>query len=586
MKEINEYINILDIQKIADSYSKKNMSQITKCLEFNIVEETDSKYPIYFVYINALNDFIKNKLIHIKGKYILITYSKNKSVPNEIMNKENAIKFINDERLLRWYTTNLSMKIPKVVGLPMGMDYDTLKNVESRIQEERYREMVNDGDAIYTRKPICYFHMRYHFIKKNDDDILDSNIFNKECIYYDNERMTKEEVIKRMSECMYVVIVQSYDTSQIWEALGVGTIPIILKSSYLPIYDGLPILVVENWNEINNELLTKTLYDVCEKGSNGEYIENLEKIGLEYWMNDIAKYSIKLERNFKHYRGLLCYMKEIANDDQTYRIERMCKKIKKMRDLGANIDIEIWFKRECEISKRLDGEIKDRKLKMVNIRFICKNNEDEDEDDIIYDRMKMIRKTYKHEIIIIEEDIEIDNRLDYIFNDKEYIDTGLYFIKERLGYYYKNLHSNTALYNMDPYKNVEYYMKSCMIYRMFIEKFKKNKKEDDIIPFPKEWEYIWDNTIPYGNEKGSYISNKCIYINKKKNKEYLEFIYNILKTNKELLKDIIIDEIELYWITAYIFNLSYIVNKESKIEQSQKYIQYSYKNIPLYHHSY
>jgi hypothetical protein len=584
MKEMNEYINISDIKKIADSYSKKDMEIITKCLELNIVEETDSKYPIYFVYINALHDFIKNILIHIKGKYILITYSKNKLVPNGIMNKEDAIKFINDDRLLRWYTTNLSMNIPKVVGLPMGMDYGTLKNVESRIQEERYREIVNEMEPIYNRKPICYFHMRYHFIKRNDDDILESDIFNKECIYYDNERITKEEVIKKISECMYVVIVQSYDTSKIWEALGVGTIPIILRSSYIPIYDGLPILVVENWNDINNELLTKTLYDVCEKGSNGEYIEYLEKIGLEYWMNDIVKYSIKLERKFKQYRGLLCYMKETTNEDELYRIERMCKKIKKMRDLGSNIYIEIWFQRECELSKRLDGEIKDRKLKMVNIRYLYKN--DEDEDDILYDRMKMIRKTYKHEIIIIEEDLEIDNRLDYIFNDKGYLETGLYFIKERLGYYYKNLHSNTAINSKDPYSNVEYYMKSCMIYRMFIDKFKKNKKEDDIIEFPKEWEYIWDNTIPYGDVKGSYISNKCIYINKKKNTEYLEFIYNIVKTNKDLLKNIIVDEIELYWITAYIFNLSYIVNKESKIEQSQKYIQYSYKNIPLYHHSY
>lgn len=586
MKRKNEYMNILDIQQNADSYSKKEMENITKCLELHIVEETSSRYPIYFVYINALSDFIKNTLIHIKGKYILITYSKHKRVPNWILKKEDAIQFINDPRLIRWYTTNLFIDIPKVVGIPIGMDYKTLKHVDTSIQEDRYREIVNEVKPIYHRKPICYFHMRYHFIKRNIDDILESEIFNKECIYYDNERLTKEQVVKRMSECMYVIIVQSHDTSQIWEALGVGTIPIILKSSYLPIYNGLPILSVDSWNEINNELLTRTLYDICDRGNKGEYIHNLEKMELEYWINDLAKYSIKLERNYKYHRGILCYMKEKTHEEQSYRIERICRKIKKMRNLGSNIEIEIWFHKECELSITLFGEIKDRNFNRVYVKYIHNEIEGSEDDDLLYDRMKMIRKTLKSEIIIIEEDIEIDNRLDYIFHNKGYIETGLYFIKERLGYYYKNLHKYDTVNNKDPYQNVEHYMKSCMIYRMFIEKFKKNKKEDDVNEFPKEWEYIWSNVVPYGDVKGSYISSKFICINKKMNTEYIEFIYNILKTNKDILKHIIVDEIELYWITAYIFNISYTLHIESKIEQQHKYIQYSYQNIPLYHYSY
>ena len=65
--------------------------------------------------------------------------------------------------------------------------------------------------------------------------------------------------LKDMVRCKFTFSPRGYgiDCYRTWEALLVGSIPII-KSSYLDyLYDGLPVLIVKDWNEINEDFLNR-----------------------------------------------------------------------------------------------------------------------------------------------------------------------------------------------------------------------------------------------------------------------------------------------------------------------------------------
>ena len=75
------------------------------------------------------------------------------------------------------------------------------------------------------------------------------------------------------------------DCHRTWEALYMGCIPIVISSSIDELYEDLPILVINDWNEINNEFLEKKIIEIMNKNKNGEY--NINKLYLQYWLDKI-----------------------------------------------------------------------------------------------------------------------------------------------------------------------------------------------------------------------------------------------------------------------------------------------------------
>ena len=71
------------------------------------------------------------------------------------------------------------------------------------------------------------------------------------------------------------------DCHRTWEALILGCIVIVVSSPLDTLYEGLPVLIINDWNEINQELLNKTVDDF--KDINFNY----ERITSKYWINKI-----------------------------------------------------------------------------------------------------------------------------------------------------------------------------------------------------------------------------------------------------------------------------------------------------------
>jgi len=73
------------------------------------------------------------------------------------------------------------------------------------------------------------------------------------------------------------------DTHRLWETLYMGSIPIVIYSDVHKNLLDLPILFVNNWNEISYDFLLEQLSTIKSK------TWNMEKLNISYWINLMVK---------------------------------------------------------------------------------------------------------------------------------------------------------------------------------------------------------------------------------------------------------------------------------------------------------
>lgn len=101
---------------------------------------------------------------------------------------------------------------------------------------------------------------------------------------------THPDCYKEMCKCKYILSPPGIgiDCHRTWEALYLGCIPIVESSSISDLYEDLPLLVVDRWNDITLDLLKDSYYNINELKKRGGY--NMEKLNINYWTNKIAEY--------------------------------------------------------------------------------------------------------------------------------------------------------------------------------------------------------------------------------------------------------------------------------------------------------
>jgi hypothetical protein len=69
------------------------------------------------------------------------------------------------------------------------------------------------------------------------------------------------------------------DCHRTWEALVLGCIPIVKSSGLDPLFEGLPVWIVSQWDEVTRESMDYIVNTFRTKSF------NYEKLKLSYWQN-------------------------------------------------------------------------------------------------------------------------------------------------------------------------------------------------------------------------------------------------------------------------------------------------------------
>tara|TARA_Y100000389_G_C17442184_1_gene509286 strand:+ start:336 stop:2036 length:1701 start_codon:yes stop_codon:yes gene_type:complete len=272
------------------------MSSIKQCINLHLHSKYNKIIKTIYINSSALPHFAAKVLPNIQEKIILVTGDCDETIPNDLHKFLDFNKFINDDRIIKWFCQNWIGDHEKVEIMPIGLDYHTLANHNNHswgpktlpIQQEMIIKNIKNKSTPFTERIIkCY--SNFHFFtttRYGDDRKCAIKQIPDELVYYEPEKIQRINTWDNQSKYAFVVSPHGngYDCHRTWEALALGCIPIMKKSNISNLFDKLPVLIINDWSDITKELLDETIVKFKDEQF------HFEKLKLSYWIERIEEY--------------------------------------------------------------------------------------------------------------------------------------------------------------------------------------------------------------------------------------------------------------------------------------------------------
>jgi len=241
-------------------------------------------------------------LLTVTHPFVLITtYNDDPCIPYYYFPCQNpAIQkshdaLLNHPALLRWFTKNPSILHPKLAPIPIGPKWqyksqqffgEDKEPILKILRSHCLRPLENFQNT--KKDKLLYF----HFGQTTADP------------FYTQHKGIREHVLKICQKEFplsapadfenYLVELRQHrfalsppgrgiDTHRTWEALMVGTIPIVMRSPLDILYDQLPVLIIDDWSVVTQETL-EAAYVEFQKGT-----YDFSRLYAPYWKEKIQE---------------------------------------------------------------------------------------------------------------------------------------------------------------------------------------------------------------------------------------------------------------------------------------------------------
>jgi hypothetical protein len=177
-----------------------------------------------------------------------------------------------------WFTTNVAIRYKSVRSIPIGIENDLWLKDKKRIMEGKLKNPKQYKNLVYINHNIATNPKK----RQKPYDVLRGEKYATQHMGANGQGF--ENYIDNVYNHPFVICPEGngIDTHRIWECLYMNTIPICTKNINLEFYSDLPILVLNDWEEMNE----KFLYDTFMEMSHKEW--NMDKLTFEYWEKEIT----------------------------------------------------------------------------------------------------------------------------------------------------------------------------------------------------------------------------------------------------------------------------------------------------------
>jgi len=267
-----EVLGIKDVTIMSKSNKEKNHVAESALLykkKFFNIQEND----VIFSNLSLVPDLFRllkeqNELKNI----ILVTSQTDIKVDKELFNlKPNCIS--------KWYSINVDFEDENLIPIPLGLSNDySPKNILSK--DIKFFPIFKE----YNYSPTLYLNFQVNTNKLERTGLY--NAFNN-LIWAekDSPNLSLLNYQNKLSESKFVLcpIGNGLDTHRVWESLYLGSIPVIKKHLTYSTTSNLPVLITDDFTNINKETLTNFLEDMEDKEFESE------RLKVSYWMKIIRK---------------------------------------------------------------------------------------------------------------------------------------------------------------------------------------------------------------------------------------------------------------------------------------------------------
>jgi len=237
----------------------------------------------------------------ITKPFILVTGGGDCECPNEIFETTADFdEFLKWDKLQHWFCQNCLIVHPKITLIPLGLDYHTMMyyshirgdrgpKLTPMEQETQIMDLRKIMRPFWERIPACYGNFQFLTITKYGGDRKDAIAkIPPNSIYYDCKHQRKQTFINQTAFAFVASpFGQDYECIRTWEALCLGCIAIIKSCPLDSLYEGLPVVIIQDWSEVTPDFLQKTLAEYTYKHLTNQF--KYEKLHKYYWVRLIQQ---------------------------------------------------------------------------------------------------------------------------------------------------------------------------------------------------------------------------------------------------------------------------------------------------------
>lgn len=231
---------------------------------------------IIFLSRTFLEDFFIRCHPKIKYPYILISHHNDMGITQE------CVKYLNDKKLFALFAQNVSIAHPKVIPIPIGLR-------SSCLHPEWAAEQYDAIRSLSTKPHVKAYLVYVNFLTVTNEAIRGPLLaYLKTCdfCFVCQQRKSVSEYLADIAVSQFVVSPHGsgLDCYRTWEALYLGVYPIVKQSPLDVLYEGLPVVIVNEWTELSQEFLERKYVEFQTKQF------NLEKLDFAYWHRLIKQF--------------------------------------------------------------------------------------------------------------------------------------------------------------------------------------------------------------------------------------------------------------------------------------------------------
>lgn len=233
---------------------------------FNL--ERVKKGDVIFVKTDFLAFFFSEIHPRLMHPYILITHNSDYAVPQHFGH------YLDDPKLFAWFGQNVDRNHPKLHAIPIGLANHYWPHGKTEIVAELQKNAQHDPKTIYV-----YINYDTSTCNQRKNPALES--LARSPFAYNPGRKPFDQYVYDLAHSRFVVSPPGNgpDCHRTWEALYLGAIPIVLRSALIPLYEDLPVLIVDDWAEVTEQKLARFLSESQTQAY------NLKKIYVDYWFD-------------------------------------------------------------------------------------------------------------------------------------------------------------------------------------------------------------------------------------------------------------------------------------------------------------
>ena len=223
---------------------------------------------LVWVRSTALPQFVREALPRIHARFALVTGDEDWSIPSDF---DRAADICSHPNVVCWFAQNFdgTDSSGRILPLPIGMDFHTISNAarwghaqaspaqqEAELQALR-STMPANGQRLLRVHADFHFNRHSRALMGETRAAVEAVLRANPLVDFQRRRVSRARLWRNKTRYAFTVSPHGngLDCHRTWESLALGNIVIVRRSPLDPLYEGLPVAIVERWEDINRERL-------------------------------------------------------------------------------------------------------------------------------------------------------------------------------------------------------------------------------------------------------------------------------------------------------------------------------------------